>query len=34
MQGMVISLASDKAMWDALLKNEKVIEFREALQKG
>jgi len=33
-QGMVISLASDKAMWDALLKNEKVIEFREALQKG
>jgi len=33
-QGMVISLASDKAMWDALLNNEKVIEFREALQKG
>lgn len=32
-QGMVISLASDKAMWDALLKNEKVVEFREALQK-
>ncbi|XP_059074154.1 uncharacterized protein LOC131041028 [Cryptomeria japonica] len=33
-QGMVISLASDKAIWDAVLKNEKVIEFRKSLQKG
>lgn len=31
---MVISLVSDKAIWDALLKNEKVVEFRELLHKG
>lgn len=31
---MVISIASDKAIWNALLKNEKVVEFRELLQKG
>jgi len=31
---MVISLASDKAIWDALLKNEKVFDFRKLLQKG
>lgn len=33
-QGMVISLASDKAVWEALLKNEKVAEFRQSIQKG
>lgn len=33
-QGMVISLASDKAVWEALLRNEKVNEFRQLLQKG
>jgi len=33
-QGMVISLASDKAVWEALLRNEKVAEFRQSLQKG
>jgi hypothetical protein len=33
-QEMVISLVSDKAIWDALLKNEKVVEFRELLHKG
>lgn len=31
---MVISLASDKAVWDALLKNEKVFKFRKLLQEG
>lgn len=33
-QRMVISLASDKAVWDALLKNEKVHEFRQSFQQG
>lgn len=33
-QGMVISLASDKAVWEALLKNEKVAEFRQSLESG
>ncbi|KAH9314289.1 hypothetical protein KI387_022916 [Taxus chinensis] len=33
-QGMVVSLASDKAIWDAVLKNEQVVEFRKSLQKG
>lgn len=32
-QEMVISLASDKTVWEALLKNEKVTEFRQSLQK-
>ncbi|KAH9323535.1 hypothetical protein KI387_018174 [Taxus chinensis] len=33
-QGMVVSLASDKAIWDAMLRNEKVQEFRQSLLKG
>jgi len=33
-QEMVISLASDKAVWEALLKNEKVAEFRQSLEGG
>ncbi|KAH9323533.1 hypothetical protein KI387_018172 [Taxus chinensis] len=33
-QGMVIALASDEAVWDAILKNEQVKEFRQSLLKG
>jgi len=33
-QRMVMSVASDKAVWDALLKNEKVHEFRQSFQQG
>lgn len=33
-QGMVASLALDKAVWDAMMKNEKVQEFRQSLLKG
>lgn len=33
-QRMVMSVASDKAVWDALLKNEKVHEFRRSFQQG
>jgi hypothetical protein len=28
LQGMVVSLASDKGVWDAVLANEKIKEFR------
>lgn len=28
LQGMVVSLATDKAIWDAVLSNEKIKEFR------
>lgn len=34
MQRMVMSVASDKAVLDALLKNEKVHEFRRSFQQG
>ncbi|KAH9323559.1 hypothetical protein KI387_018198 [Taxus chinensis] len=33
-QGIVASLASDKAVWDAMLKNEKVLEFKQSLLEG
>ncbi|GLJ32649.1 hypothetical protein SUGI_0656890 [Cryptomeria japonica] len=33
-QGMVVSLASDKAIWDAFLSNPKVQEFRQSLVEG
>eukprot|EP01018_Ginkgo_biloba_P011505 Gb_07524 [translate_table: standard] len=31
---MVISLASDEAIWEAILKNDKIKEFRQSLLKG
>eukprot|EP00252_Welwitschia_mirabilis_P011188 TRINITY_DN25177_c0_g2_i1.p1 TRINITY_DN25177_c0_g2~~TRINITY_DN25177_c0_g2_i1.p1 ORF type:complete len:395 (+),score=77.13 TRINITY_DN25177_c0_g2_i1:140-1186(+) len=33
-QGMVVSLASDKAVWDAVMKNEKVASFRKQLEEA
>ncbi|EFJ31596.1 hypothetical protein SELMODRAFT_439861 [Selaginella moellendorffii] len=33
-QGVVMSVASDKAVWDAVLANEKVKEFRKKLQEN
>lgn len=34
MQRMVISLSSDKAVWDAVLNNEVVRELKESLDAG